>query len=464
MDGGPELKKLARARLAIIAAFTVIPVSVIAQDAQAPQPSAIPQPSAAAEATAAPAPAPVVVPIDVKPDPLIFKRTPVVDGLVQSGEWDTFFSADTSTDRVSTYADWDSRNLYLAVNGTKPVKLTVIIDANGDGWFHGGDNYKFEFTPGGGDAVTVDVTRYDSKTAKPAASPVIEPLSILARSGQDGKSIELAIPQGSLVGLNLKDGKKMGIALVAQVGDSGPIPQNGNDELVKVTLVSKKSASLDPVEIEMDLRDRRVTPGEDVVSKLTVRNKSKDNVDAETFVIGGEGRAAKYLNSEMVRIEGLGNGVKMKRSFRSKIPRDMPVGSWGLGAEVRSASGRLGGTLISFEVVPSYEVTMETGDGKFAAGTSDWHQIKVLIRNNTHGEVVGTVKLVVPDGWELFKKIDDKLFSIPSEDGVYPAVFRVRVTDAAKSGPAQVKAFATIGKEKLNVSQTVEVVDVAGAK
>src|SRR5690606_34587771 len=93
----------------------------------------------------------------------------------------------------------------------------------------------------------------------------------------------------------------------------------------------------------------------------------------------------------------------------------------------------------------------------FTPGVYEWHAIKVLIRNNTPRETVGTVKLTIPEGWQVFKNDNDKMFSIPNQDGVYSVVFRTRLPDKAKPGQGQIKADITIGKQKLSVGQTVEV-------
>jgi hypothetical protein len=302
------------------------------------------------------------------------------------------------------------------------------------------------------------MSRYDSKSTNGTAVPVNQPVSLLAKLSGDGKTMEIAIPHGSLIGLKLGNGKKLGLRLFPAFTDGTPAQQHAPENLVQSTLVSTKSAALAPIQIEMEVRDSRLAGGEELVSKLTIRNTSKEQIDAESFVVGGEGRAAQYLNSEMIRLEGLKPGAKIKRTFRTKIPKDMVSGCWGLGAEVRGSNGRIGGTLVSFEVTSAYEVSMDAGEEPFTAGTSDWRTIKINVKNYTQYPTVGEVKITLPDGWLIQSDDDTKMISIPEEDSFYTASFKVRPIEKAKPGQAQIKAEVKIDKTVLSTSQTVEVV------
>ncbi len=74
------------------------------------------------------------------PDTEIFKRTPVIDGVIEDGEWDTFYTLASEDWQASTFADWDGKNFYVAARSSKPIDFAVALDAGGDGWFHGEDN------------------------------------------------------------------------------------------------------------------------------------------------------------------------------------------------------------------------------------------------------------------------------------------------------------------------------------
>ena len=87
---------------------------------------------------------------DAKPDMVLLKRTPSLDGTIETGEWDPFCRVQSEGFSATAYVDWDENNLYIAAQGDKPLDLTATIDACNDGWFHGSDNYLLRVLAGSG--------------------------------------------------------------------------------------------------------------------------------------------------------------------------------------------------------------------------------------------------------------------------------------------------------------------------
>ena len=116
--------------------------------------------------------APAAPPL-MTPDTDLLKRTPVIDGAVEDGEWDRFYSYCSGDWDITTYANWDSGNLYVAAKSNKAIDFLCVLDANADGWFHGDENFEFRAVRAQDDGLTLTVCRYESRNIKsPVATPV----------------------------------------------------------------------------------------------------------------------------------------------------------------------------------------------------------------------------------------------------------------------------------------------------
>lgn len=408
--------------LAIGQAFcedAVVPPAEQTPAAVAPAvPTATPAP--AEQVTPAPSPtAPQLQNITITPDTDIFRRTPVIDGTIDDGEWDAFYSfSDTGWD-VTTYADWDSSNLYFAVKSNKPVSFVSTLDANNDGWLNGEDNYRFDVSPGSADMMSLIVSRYDSRhTVTAAAVPVTPPEAAMVTVKNSNKNgftmVEMQIPAELIRGFRLSANHRIGLQLAVKSNESKWIPSDLPGDTCECSLVMKKIAALKPLDLGFDLRDYKIARGEDLVARFHLTNTGNETIDARSFVIAGEGKSGDYLSSEKIRLEGLPPKKHMSHDVESIIPSDMPLGSWALGAEVKSSDGRLGGVLVSFDVVDPFEVEISVPRKPVRPDVKDV-TLGVIINNNMRRNLRGTAKIILPAGWELWKNADKRDFSISGE-------------------------------------------------
>ena len=351
----------------------------------------------------------------IVPDTGIFKRTPVVDGLIETGEWDVFYTFDRGGWEVTTFADWDSAKLYVAARSSKPFDLLVLLDADADGWLHGEDNYEFRAVRGDDGAVALSICRYDSRGAvAPTAVPVAPHEAAMVRmaSGEeDGYVLEMSVPGALIRSLKLAEGRKIGLCVAVRTGagESDWVPSGGASGIKSCTLVSKKMAALRPLEIGFDLRDYRIARGEELSGRFHLTNTGAGTVDAKYFVIAGEGRADAYLSSQKIRLDGIPPKKHITHDVRSVIPSDMPLGSWAIGAEARSGDGRLGGALVSFDVVEPFDLSLRLPEKPVPADVKDV-TFSVVISNNKRGSLRGTAKITLPVGWELWRDADVREF------------------------------------------------------
>jgi len=353
---------------------------------------------------------------EITPDTDIFRRTPNIDGVVEDGEWDVFYTWTNAGLDVTTYADWDAENIYVAARSNKPIDLLALLDAFDDGWYNGDDNYEFRVLRGENNTFKLTVNRYDSKRAKtPAASPVtpaeVELVEMKGGVKDGAASIELRIPTALIPKLRLGANRKIGLLISARTGsdEASWIASGAPGDAKKCTLVTKKIASLKPLALGFDLRDERIARGEELVGKFHLTNAGTETIDAQSFVIAGEGKAGEYLSSQKVRMQGLAPKKHISHDVVSIIPTDMPLGSWAVGAEVNSANGKLGGALVSFDVVEPFEIELKLPDKPVKSAVKDV-TVAVAIRNNKRSSIRGEAKITFPSGWELWKNADKREF------------------------------------------------------
>lgn len=384
-------------------------------------------------------------PLTVTPDTSILRRTPVIDGTIEDGEWDVFYAL-AEPFEATTYADWDSQYLYLAARCAAAADFAAVLDANADGWFNGPDNYEFAVTRGEA-GVVLTVSRFDSAGAKqPTALPVSPGEAALVEmkstSTQDALTVEMRIPSWLIRDFKLVTGRKIGLQMAFRTSpEAFWTPSVAQSSVHQCELVSRKMASLKPLLLGFDLLDTRVARGDELVAKFHVTNDSSEEVDVRQFVLAGEGKSGDYLSSQKVRMDGLSPRKHVRQEFRSIIPRDMPLGTWAIGAEVRSADARLGGALVSFEVVEPFTVELRVPDKPVRVDVKDV-TFTIIVRNNMRRNIRGQAKITLPQGWELWRDIDMREFA--SRDRSFASVPFKAKPPLGSLGEVSVSAEVTV--------------------
>lgn len=415
--------------------------------------------SAAGEVTAPPVVVKPVEPVPaITPDTTVIKRTPVINGQIDRGEWDKFFEFNYSGIHATTYVDWDSNNLYIASEATAPVDLLITLDANSDGWFHGGDNYELIARHGeNNEAPTLSVSRYQSQGATgtggvPLTAAEASSFTMKAGSAPGSYVYEIAIPRASVTGLALQPGRKIGLKVAVGI-DSGTdvqwVPTAPLGEVQAISLVDAKSSANASLEITANMLDKRVAPGEELFARIHIRNKGKVASTADTIVVGGEGKTAKLLGSQLIRIEGIQPGKSCSFTFHTRIPQHAEPGSAALGIEARSGDESVAASIFSFDVMPPFEVQIDTNRPQNPL--DGYYKVAVLIKNNRQQPVTGKVKLTLPEGWTFRKSEDVKEFYLTTEEGEQSILFRIV---PPKNVDPQIKLVAEVMVDKASVTKS----------
>lgn len=450
--------------LAIISlAVLFIPLAAVADE---PVPADTPLATLTAPAVTPPAPvtqemAPAAT--ILAPDTQILRRTPVIDGVIEAGEWDTYYTNMAGDWQVTTYANWDGANLYMGVKSSKPVDLAVALDANNDGWFHGDENFEFKAIRDAESNLTLAVCCYESRNTKsPVATPVsaadAATVELKSTKSPDAFVIEMRVPHSLVPGFRPVAGRVIGfqISVKAVAEESGWVPTSQVGELRECTLVAKKFAALKPLVLGFDLKDAKVARGEELVGRFHLMNDGTETLDARNYILAGEGKAGAYLSAERVRVEGLPPKKHVSRDMRTLIPTDMPLGSWALGAEVRGTDGRIGAALVSFDVVEPFEVALRLPTEDVRADVKDV-TFRVLITNHTRRTLRGKTQITLPPGWELWKGVNTREFQVGPRDGETFVAFKAK-PPLGEMGVVPVKADVTIGGETKTVEGKITVI------
>jgi len=369
----------------------------------------------------------------VTPDPEIFKRTPVIDGVISDGEWDIFYSTQSSGWNLATFANWDNGGLCFAGMSNVPVDFLILLDVRSDGWYHGDENYEFLVSRDSRDGTRLTGARYDSFNSlspEPSVLSAAELSLVELRSKLNAESVafEMRVPS-VLLRRQLTAGTKVGVAIAVRTGSDSAswVPAGLVGERRKCSeciLVKKKVAALKPIRVSLDLREDVVARGDELVGKFHLTNEGSEAADVRYFVIAGEGRTRPYINSERIRVDSLAPKRHISREFKTVIPVDMPLGAWGLGCEVGSTEARMGGVLVSFDVVDPYEVSLRLPEGEVHTDVKDI-TLGVIVRNNRRSRARGSVTINLPVGWELWKGAGRKEFSVPA-GGMAPVSFKAK--------------------------------------
>lgn len=424
-------------------------------------PAAPPAPAPPAEPTPIAVPKPEVP--NVTPDTELFRRTPVIDGVIDDGEWDAYYTFTSGDWECTAYADWDSGNLYVGTKSNKPIDILALLDANADGWFHGEENLEFMATRGTGGNLVLTVGRYESRNTKsPVATPVTpeEAALVQMKSSASGGTYmaEMRVPALLVRGLKLAEDRRIGfqIGVKTAVEDNGWIPLAGPGDTKECILVTKKIAALKPLVLGFDLKFARIARGDELIGKFHLTNSGSETIDVRSFVIAGEGKAGDYLNSEKIRIDGLPPKKHIAQGVSSIIPRDMRLGCWAIGAEVRSSDARLGGALVSFEVVDPFEIELRLPPNNVRSDVKDV-TFGVVIKNNKRRDIRGKAKITLPIGWELWKNTDMREFTV-SGGAVSSVAFKAKPPLGAL-GDVPVKVEVTVVGETKTAEGTFAVVN-----
>ena len=364
---------------------------------------------------------------EVSPDKEILMRTPTIDGKIIPGEWDIFYSIPEENNSIVTYANWDSKNLYLAAECNAIDNFAIMVDLNADGWTVGEDNYLIK-TNENGEIDILKVVKTGDNGVTLVSVVVSQENQIHAeKSLVNGKTnIEISIPATMFdLGKFSMGNLNFNLSIEAPVtGWSSFNPNDITDNTFGCKLVNYKSSSLEPFSIEFFLTKQYVVAGDTLDGKVKIKNNSKEAVVVKELIMAGEGLCEDLVSSSKIIVGEIKPGKTFEREYHTRVLADTDLGCKVLGCEIYTKDMKVGGALRSFQVIN--QAVFSPYVPKPVCYTSD-KVIRLGVRVISYSDKkysTGFASVVVPEGWEIEGNNHNK-FSIKGYNKYVDLIFRL---------------------------------------
>lgn len=376
----------------------------------------------------------------------LISRTPVLDGVLEPGEWPVTFSIAEAEGKPAATAGaaWDSSRLYLLVTAPSVARAVVYIDAGGDGWLNGADNYEITLDASS-DPVQVTSRLYNSHLDSPARAlgPIVANVQAAAKNAGGATVIEAAIPKNADTGLLLTPGRKLSLGYgVSQRGEPDKfVPADARSYMQPVELAVDSVSAPPGVQLSLKSRDRRVVPGQEITADFELRNTTADPIIIEGSVISAEPRMADLVNVLTVRGQVLDKGEKTGNTYKTRLPDTMPLGAFLLKAVVTLEQGVTAVAYSSVDVVEPVDVALDTGAGPASVGGQ--RAVVVSVTSNSSRTASGTVKLIVPEALAASLERDTRKYAIRKADATERLQFDLKIAPETPAGSYPISAEVT---------------------
>jgi hypothetical protein len=239
---------------------------------------------------------------------------------------------------------WDYGKLYFASQSDKRAALRILIDAAGDGWYHGLDNYEVLVTPAENNQVRVAAKLLDPEGRRGDAYTYDVfnrgEIEAAASTSISGWVVECAIPRSFETGLVPEAGAKVKVAVaLIRPGESAwlgssygnpnppePIFEDGDFASLVLTVPNVEANPKPTLEIEeISVGNPTVEPGELETRRITVRVMNNTDVRkrAAVSLMVPEGWRVVPEPSKEAHVRGERSS---EVGFDVVIPKDAPVG------------------------------------------------------------------------------------------------------------------------------------------
>lgn len=339
------------------------------------------------------------------------KRTVALDSLQG---WDLLY--DTPEGRV--YLDWDSQFLYLAVQTKDETEVRFDLDANGDGWFQGAENFSIRLLKSA-TGVTPLVRRFDNVQNKehPVWAEVLLPEgSVRGRqlTMEQGVVQLVALPIG-LLGTGRKPGAELGFrALLGAAALAEPLPEL---PLLRLQLTDDSEALTGPLAAHLSLRDRALVAGGLVRGTLELTNSGLKPLFLKQVFLP-DGTVIVDLKDPIMI---LNPGERLKKEFRFVLPEGPEPASVVLrGGAEREEGGVSVVALASVERQEPFALSLDHDIKPILSAAPDGPARRRLlvatITGRREGKTSGLVHLILPSGWSVEGEVKRTIsLSYPNE-------------------------------------------------
>jgi hypothetical protein len=401
-------------------------------------------------------------------EPQRLRRTVTIDGKINEGEWDAFYSAkDDKGDRGTLFCNWDDEYLYLGVRS--PVGVVVLnVDTGGDGWLRSADN--LEIVVGSveeGKPVSVATRLLDAANSKDTPlwkedETVGKGLKIVGSVAGNVQTIEVAIPRnmGSLVPRN---GASIGLRYeLLPAGDAASFKPTAPFEphlLVDAVLVTSRVQPIPGVNPRLTLSDNKCVSGQNLFATLELLNQTDTPIALKTVHWQGLGNSANAVNSlREVNVPSIAGLKTWRRGYKTALPDNLAPGTYALTVTAETEDGKQVFAEGAFTVVEPLQVQMNAVPTPVAIIGQTKLGIDVDIFSAFPDGTRGDVELRdVPAGWELKGKLR-RGWSVDRADARKVVRFNFLLPSTTPAGDYPIEAIVYWHERTWRVKQTVKVI------
>lgn len=387
-------------------------------------------------------------------DPQRLRRTPTIDGVVNDGEWDPFYTIDDAPIKGTIYCNWDDNFLYLAAKTDAPATVIFDIDAAGDGWLRGSDNIEIVVSPAtvAGGPPTLMARLLDAANSKDTPvwnEAAIDPktIGVAMKSMNGGQALELAIPKntGSLV---LRPGASIGLRgeFIPPIPASSYVPTQPFEPhlLLDANLVEARVVAASGINPKLTLSDYKCIPGQKLFATLELYNQTDIPVKIKSVLWTGQGNSVNAVNTfRDVNVPAVMGMRRDKLKYETILPEGLALGSYTLNVIVETDQGKQVQSAASFTVVEPVQVQINLEPQPVAVVGPTRLDVNVDVMSAVPNHFRGDVELtVIPSGWEYVNGKKHGLL-IDREDAHEASRFTVRMPSNTPAGTYPIEATVT---------------------
>jgi hypothetical protein len=387
----------------------VRPATRNAQDQNAPAQAAAPQ-------TQTPPPAAPGINFRERPkyaaDPQRLRRSPQIDGVINDGEWDTFYTVADGPIKGTVYCNWDDNFLYVAARTDQAAMLVIDVDATDDGWLRGADNLELVIgSPADNGAPTVAARLLDA--ANPKDAPTwndkaldIKSIQVAYKPANGAQMVEVAIPKnmGSLV---LRSGASIGLRVeflpLAPAASYTPTAPFEPHLLLDAKLVEARVQGVPGINPRLTLSDYKCVAGQKLFATLDLLNQTDVTVPIQSILWTGEGASVNAVDTiRQLTVPPIPASKHLKLGYKTLLPQSLTPGSYTLTVTADLGPNKQVQSTATFTIVEPIQPQMSSEPSPLVIVGSTKLELLVDVYSAVPDHFRGELELTnFPQGWEL---------------------------------------------------------------
>lgn len=362
--------------------------------------------------------------------------TPIIDGQIEYEEWDPL----SDMLGIQSFLQWEPGALYLAGRAQKGTPILVNVDAEGDGWLKGSDNFEFLInnTPEG----LKFLARRLSADGKEVKWLELEhqDLRIQMASKVEGNtwSFEMKLLDGVIP--HFSDRREIGVRFEPGRFDVGV----NERQLSTVRLLTERSFGLiDGIEWNPEMPVRSVMPGESTKLRFTLWNQTKwlpVRVESRSL-----GLALPFTAMQNTPFSGFDSKGRTFVDYFARILDNSSLGYRVANVRFIGTDGQDITLQASYQIAPLLSITNELPIITVDPNGGFNCKIRTYVTSNGRPSFKGDLCIVAPDTWQIDRN-NRKVYMYHTR-GSQKEDFNIQVP-AGTSGEVPIQIQMSLGKEQ----------------